>query len=59
MFEKLMTTVKDPKVLKIAGVVVGSLAAIGAAALVLNNMNGEDQELVEDVLEDDQTTSEE
>jgi len=57
MFEKLMTTVKDPKVLKVAGVAVGALVAIGAAAMVLSNMN--DNEDLVDVIEDDQPASEE
>lgn len=44
MFEQIVSKVRDPKVLKGAGIVVGALAAIGVVALVLNtNQELEDE----------------
>lgn len=48
MFENLVTKVKDPRILKGAGIVVGSLAAIGVVALVISGMN-EDLDGLEDL----------
>ena len=51
MFEKLMASLKDPKVLKTLGIVIGSAVAIGATAALFHDHNEENQALVDEALE--------